>query len=66
MNVKDGQVIEIAGKKISEWARILDKFRAVKKKASEVVALVKEEYDVPVDWARTITTHYLKHKENTL
>jgi len=36
LNVKDGQVIEIAGKKISEWTRILDKFRAVKKKQAKL------------------------------
>lgn len=61
-NVSDEQVIEKTGKKISEWIKILDKFKAAEKKSNDVVAYLQEEYDVPRYWARTLTTHYLKQK----
>ena len=61
-NVSDEQVIEKTGKKIAEWIKILDKFKAAEKKSNEVVAFLQEEYDVPRYWARTLTTHYLKQK----
>lgn len=61
-NVSDEQVMEKTGKKISEWIKILDKFKAAEKKSNDVVAYLQEEYDVPRYWARTLTTHYLKQK----
>ena len=61
-NVSDEQVIEKTGKKISEWIKILDKFKAAEKKSNDVVAYLQQEYDVPRYWARTLTTHYLKQK----
>jgi hypothetical protein len=61
-DVTDEQVVEKTGKKIVEWRKILDKFKAIEKKSNEVVALLQSEYDVPRYWARTITTHYLKSK----
>jgi hypothetical protein len=61
-DVTDEQVVEKTGKKIVEWIKILDKFKAIEKKSNEVVALLQSEYDVPRYWARTITTHYLKSK----
>ena len=61
-NVSDEQVVEITRKKISEWIRILDEFKASEKKSTDVVAHLQQEYNVPRYWARTITTHYLKQK----
>ena len=62
-NVSDEQVIEKTGKKISEWIKILDKFKAAEKKSNDVVAHLRQEHNVPRYWARTLTTHYLKQKE---
>ena len=59
-DVSDEQVVEKTGKKIAEWIRILDKFKAKEKKSNEVVAHLQAAYDVPRYWARTLTTHYLK------
>ena len=61
-NVSDEQVVEITRKKISEWIRILDEFKASEKKSTDVVAHLQQEYNVPRYWARTLTTHYLKQK----
>jgi hypothetical protein len=60
--VTDVQVIEKTGKKITEWLKILDKFKAAEKKSNEVVAYLQATYNVPRYWARTLTTHYLKSK----
>jgi Domain of unknown function (DUF4287) len=61
-NVSNEQVVEKTGKTISEWIKILDKFKASEKKSNEVVSLLQQEYNVPRYWARTLTTHYLKQK----
>ena len=61
-NVSDEQVIEKTGKKISEWIKILDKFKAAEKKSNDVVAYLQQEHNVPRYWARTLTTHNLKSK----
>jgi hypothetical protein len=61
-NVSDEQVVEKTGKKISDWIKILDKFKAGEKKSNDVVAFLQKDYDVPRYWARTLTTHYLKQK----
>ncbi len=61
-NVSDEQVVEKTGKKIPEWIKILDKFKAAEKKSNDVVAHLQREYNVPRYWARTLTTHYLKQK----
>jgi len=61
-NVTDQQVVEKTGKKISEWIKILDKFKASEKNSNEVVVYLQLEYKVPRYWARTLTTHYLKQK----
>jgi len=63
-NVSDKQVIEKTGKKIAEWINILDTFNAADKKSNDVVAHLQQEYNVPRYWARTLTTHYLKQKED--
>lgn len=63
-NVPDDQVVEKTGKKISEWMEILDSFKAGEKKSNAVVAHLQQEYQVPRYWARTLTTMYLKRKEN--
>jgi hypothetical protein len=60
--VTDEQVLERTGKKIAEWAAILDKYNAVDKKANALVDSLQTEYDVPRYWARTLTTNYLKSK----
>jgi hypothetical protein len=61
-DVTDEQVAEKTGKKIAEWIKILDKFKAIEKKPNDVVAFLQVEYEVPRYWARTLTTHYLKSK----
>jgi len=61
-NVEDEQVIEKTGKKISEWIKLLDKFKATEKKSNDVVTYLQSEHNVPRYWARTLTTHYLKSK----
>jgi hypothetical protein len=63
-NVTDEQVVEKTGKKISEWLKILDKFDAANKKSNDVVAFLQTDHGVPRYWARTLTTNYLKQKEN--
>src|SRR5205085_1388055 len=40
-------VIEKTGKKISEWIKILDKYKATDKKSNEVVEYLQQEYNVP-------------------
>ncbi|HYD20684.1 MAG TPA: DUF4287 domain-containing protein [Flavipsychrobacter sp.] len=62
-NVDDVQVAEKTGKKIAEWVKILDKFKASEKKSNDVVGYLQAEYNVPRYWARTLTTHYLKKQE---
>ena len=62
-NVSDEQVVEKTGKKIAEWIKILDKFKAAEKKSNDVVAHLQTEYEVPRYWARTLTTLYLKQDE---
>lgn len=59
-DVEDAQVVEKTGKKIAEWIKILDNFKAAEKKSNDVVAYLQQEYNVPRYWARTLTTHYLK------
>ena len=61
-NVTDEQVIEKTGKKIAEWMKILDTFKAADKKSNDVVSHLQSEYNVPRYWARTLTTRYLKEK----
>lgn len=61
-DVTDEQVVEKTGKKISEWIKILDKFKAGEKKSNDVVAHLQNDHNVPRYWARTLTTHYLKSK----
>lgn len=62
-NVTDEQVVQKTGKKIAQWIRILDMFKAAEKKSNAVVSFLQEEYDVPRYWARTITTYYFKQKK---
>lgn len=54
--------MEKTGKKIADWVKILDKFKATDKKSNDVVAYLQTEHEVPRYWARTLTTHYLKSK----
>jgi len=61
--VSDEQVIEKTGKKIADWIKVLDKFKASEKKSNDVVAHLVTEHEVPRYWARTLTTLYLKQKE---
>ena len=61
-DVADKQVIEKTGKKIADWIKILDDFKASEKKSNDIVALLQTKYNVPRYWARTLTTHYLKSK----
>ena len=62
-DVTDEQVVEKTGKKISEWTKILDKFKAAEKKSNDVVAHLQKDFEVPRYWARTLTTLYLKQNE---
>jgi hypothetical protein len=61
-DVANEQVIEKTGKKVAEWIKILDKFKAAEKKSNDVVSYLQEEYQVPRYWARTLTTLYMKQK----
>jgi hypothetical protein len=61
-DVTEEQVLERTGKKISEWAAILDKYNAEDKKANAVADFLQTEYDVPRYWARILTTNYFKSK----
>jgi hypothetical protein len=63
-NVTDEQVVENTGKKISDWIRILDRFKASEVKSNDVVAHLQKQYEVPRYWARTLTTLYLKTKNS--
>jgi hypothetical protein len=63
-DVPDEQVLEKTGKKIPEWIKILDGFKASEKKSNEVVAFLQSEYSVPRYWARTLTTLYLKQRDS--
>jgi hypothetical protein len=62
-DVDDQQVIEKTGRKLAEWKKILDAFKAADKKSNDVVAHLQEEYNVPRYWARTLTTNYLKAQQ---
>ena len=62
-NVSDEQVLEKTGRKIADWIKILDKFKAAEKKSNDVVAHLQQQHDMPRYWARTLTTHYLKKKQ---
>lgn len=59
-DVTDEQVMEKTGKRIPEWMKILDKFKAGEKKSNDVVTYLQTEFAVPRYWARTLTTNYLK------
>lgn len=61
--VEDSQVIEKTGKSIAGWIKILDDFGAAGKKSNDVVSYLQVEYNVPRYWARTLTTLYLKSKQ---
>jgi hypothetical protein len=62
-SVTDEQVMEKTGKKIAEWMKILNAFKAGDKKSNDVVTHLQTEYNVARYWARTLTTRYLKEKE---
>ena len=59
-NVTDEQVVEKTGKKISEWVKLLDDFNASVKRSNDIVAHLQQGHKVPRYWARTLTTYYLK------
>lgn len=63
-DVTNEQVTEKTGKGIQEWITILDELKAAELKSSAVVAHLQENYGVPRYWARTLTTLYLKKKED--
>lgn len=63
--VDDDQVVDKTGKKISEWIKILDSFKALGKKSTEVVLYLQTKHNVPRYWARTLVTLYTKHKSVT-
>ncbi len=62
-DVTDEQVMEKTGKKIADWIKILDVFKAAEKKSNDVVAHLQNDYGVPRYWARTLTTHHMKKKQ---
>ena len=65
-NIKDERMIEMTGKKISEWIKTIDIFTAMRRKNNDVISLLQEEYDLTEHWAWVIAAHYFKHKENIL
>ncbi|RYE25405.1 MAG: DUF4287 domain-containing protein [Sphingobacteriales bacterium] len=60
--VTDGQLVEKTGKKLADWVKILDAFKAGEQKSNDVVAHLQSQYNVSRYWARTLTTRYLKEK----
>jgi len=62
-NVSDEQVVQKTGKKLSDWVKILDKFKAAEKKSNDTVAHLQNDHGVQRYWARTLTTYYLKQKK---
>ncbi len=62
-NVSNEQVLEKTGRHIQHWMKLLDEFDAANKKSNEVVAFL-QQLNVPRYWARTLTTLYLKQKED--
>lgn len=61
-NVNDVQVLEKTGKRIFEWIRILNAFKATEKKSDDVVAYLQMDYNVPGHWACILTTFYFRLK----
>jgi hypothetical protein len=61
-DITDEQVVEKTGKKITDWIKVLNNFKASEKKSNDVVAYLQTEHNVPRYWARTLTTYYLKSK----
>lgn len=62
-NVSDEQVLEKTGQHIQHWIMLLDEFDAANKKSNDIVAFL-QQHNVPRYWARTLTTLYLKQKED--
>lgn len=58
----DAHVIKKTGKNLSEWIKILDKFKAAEKKSNEVVAYLRQEHRVLGYRAKALTTFYLRKK----
>ena len=52
--------MEKTGKKLADWKMILDDFKAAERKSNEVVAFLQADFGVPLYWARTLVTNYLK------
>jgi hypothetical protein len=46
-NVSDDQVVEKTGKKLADWMKVLDKFKAAEKKSNDVVTHLQQEHNVP-------------------
>ena len=60
--VSDEQVVEMTGKSLAHWTEVLNLFDAENKRSNDVVAHLKNEHQVPVSWARTLTTGYLQRQ----
>jgi hypothetical protein len=58
-DVEDGQVMAKMGKPLAHWMKVLDRFGAATKRATECVDL-RETHEVSRYWARTLMRHYLK------
>ena len=61
--VSDEEVVEMTGKSLAHWTEVLNQFDAEKKRSNDIVAHLKNEHQVPVNWARTLTTGYLQRQE---
>lgn len=59
-DISDEQVVKMTGKSLAHWTEILNLFDAENKRSNDVVAHLKNEHQVPVLWARTLTTGYLE------
>jgi len=52
----------MTGKSLAYWTEVLNRFDAEKKRSNDVVAHLKNQHQVPGNWARTLTTGYLQRQ----
>jgi hypothetical protein len=61
--VDDAQAVEKTGQPLAHWAKVLDAFGAANAKSNDVGAHLQTAHDVPRSGASTLTTNYLKARE---
>jgi hypothetical protein len=63
-DVTNEQVNKKTGKKIYEWIKILDAFRATEQKSNDTITYLHQEYGVLRHQAKALIRFYLKQKTN--